>query len=476
MHGTLTLIVMSTEHKKRSSVSKVQKSNALISAKYKLNLWEMRIFIKMVMMVDYTDSENQEYKISLKELVDNFDLDGQRASYERLRKGAASLQDRTIIFNRTDEETGEIITVRAKFLSSIQTKAGGKHSNFITVKFDSLLRPLLLDLKEYTTYELRHILKLPTAYSVRMYELLTSNKYRTYTQFEIGLAELKQQIGAIETEYNAAKNKLIIKKDNYPRFGAFRQKILLKAQEHLAAFTDISFEFEPLKDGRKVTRIRFIVNRSSEHLRYIDSAKLPEITPEDISQEEQAIVASIYGKVKAHVEEKTVRKWVRTFPEDQILAGINYTYQQLREGKEIANVGGYLNTMVAMDSLAAKANAEADKKQLAADKAAKRKQELAVLKEEYAQVQAELIAKTDEIIRGIFDRHPNAKQGAYDKASRKRGSGYDKAKSAAENMANPVFRAVFRTNVREHFPEYFGPLRELEQRGKRLRGKISRLG
>ena len=55
---------MKPENLKRSSVSKVQKSNALISAKYKLNLWEMRIFIKMVMMVDHMDAENMEYKLS----------------------------------------------------------------------------------------------------------------------------------------------------------------------------------------------------------------------------------------------------------------------------------------------------------------------------------------------------------------------------------------------------------------------------
>lgn len=467
---------MKPENLKRSSVVKVQKSNALISAKYKLNLWEMRIFIKMVMMVDHMDAENMEYKISLKELVDNFDLDGQRASYVRLRKGAASLQDRTIIFDRKDPETGEDIIVRAKFLSSIQTRVGGKNSNYITVKFDSLLRPLLLDLKEYTAYELRYILKLPTAYSVRVYELLTSNKYRTFTQFEIGLDELKQQIGAVETEYDSAKNELVVIKDNYPKFGAFRQKILLKSQEHLKEFTDISFEFEPIKDGRKVAKIRFDVTRKPEHALPLGNGKIPELTPEDIGGEEDVIVASIYAKVKQYVEEANVRKWVRTYPEEQIIAGINYTYQQLRDGKDIKNIGGYLQTMVAMDSLMAKANAEADKQQLAAEKAAKKKVELEALKVEYAKVQAELSAKTDEIIRGIFDRHPEAKKGAFNLAARKRGSGYKKDKSAAENMENPVFRAVFRSNVRTHHSEYFGGLDELERRSKGLRGKISRLG
>jgi hypothetical protein len=84
--------------------------------------------------------------------------------------------------------------------------------------------------------------------------------------------------------------------------------------------------------------------------------------------------------------------------------------------------------------------------------------------------------KTDDIIRGIFDRHPEAKKGAFSLATRKRGSGYDKDKTAAENMENPVFKAVFRANVRQHHQEYFGALAELEQRGKRLRGQISRLG
>lgn len=430
----------------------------------------------MVMMVDHTDPENMEYKISLKELVDNFDLDGQRASYVRLRKGAASLQDRTIIFDRKDPETGDDNIVRAKFLSSIQTKKGGKNSNYLTVKFDSLLRPLLLDLKEYTAYELRYILKLPTAYSVRVYELLTSNKYRTFTQFEIELDELKQQIGAVETEFNAARNEVVVIKDNYPKFGAFRQKILLKAQEHLQEHTDISFEFEPLKEGRKVTSLRFLVKRKPENQMALAAGKLPELTPEDIGAEEDTIVSSIYAKVSKYVEEANVRKWVRTYPEEQILAGINYTYQQLRDGKEIKNIGGYLQTMVAMDSLMAKANDEAEKKQIAEAKEAKRKTQLMEFEAEYAEVQATLREKTDEIIRGIFDRHPEAKKGAFTKATRKRGSGYDAKKSAAENMDKPAFKAVFRANVRDHYPEYFAPLEGLEGRSKWLRGRISRLG
>ncbi|MRB31447.1 RepB family plasmid replication initiator protein, partial [Bacillus thuringiensis] len=45
----------------------------------------------------------------------------------------------------------------------------------------------------------------------------------------------------------------------YPNYTNFKQRVLNPSQKELNQKTDISFEFEEIKSGRKVKKIRFII-------------------------------------------------------------------------------------------------------------------------------------------------------------------------------------------------------------------------
>ena len=62
------------QHLKRASDHRIQKSNLLVDARYKLTMWETRIFIKMIMMIDHTDEDNKEYHIYPRDIIDDFQL------------------------------------------------------------------------------------------------------------------------------------------------------------------------------------------------------------------------------------------------------------------------------------------------------------------------------------------------------------------------------------------------------------------
>ena len=89
-----------------------------------------------------------------------------------------------------------------------------------------------------------HICGMKSAFSVRIYELMKSYSFRHTITFE--LDELK---------------KLLMVEDvkSYNRFPDFRRKILEKAQLEINELTDINIEFEPIKTGRKITSIKFII-------------------------------------------------------------------------------------------------------------------------------------------------------------------------------------------------------------------------
>jgi len=170
-----------------------------------------------------------------------------------------------------------------------------------------------------------------------------------------------------------------------------------------------------------------------------------------------------------------MRKWVNQFSEEQIQYGINYTLNQLKSGKDIQNVGGYLHTMVSTDNLVAARAAEEEEQRRARKKQDKRRRELAQVEKKYEEINQQLIDKTEELMRDVFDRYPGVKADAFAKASKKRGSGYKVDKSNEENLKNPVFRAVFRSNVKQRYPEHFASLKTLEDWCKRLRRQMARL-
>lgn len=103
------------------------------------------------------------------------------------------------------------------------------------------LKPFLLQLKSnYTSYQLRNIPKLTSTYSIRFYELLS--QYRKIGKRQFELEDLKRKVGS-----------------SYTQYGHFKKKALLLAQEHLLLQTDLKFEFEEVKTGRKISHIVFYI-------------------------------------------------------------------------------------------------------------------------------------------------------------------------------------------------------------------------
>ncbi len=70
-------------------------------------------------------------------------------------------------------------------------------AKFIDVSFHPVMKPFLLSLKShFTAYDARNILKLPSTYSIRIYELL--KQYERIGQRRFDLQELKEIIGVLE--------------------------------------------------------------------------------------------------------------------------------------------------------------------------------------------------------------------------------------------------------------------------------------
>ena len=73
----------------------IKKSNDLVEARYKFDIWETRIFTKMLTMIRRSDEDFKDYKIYLKDIVHDFDLEKNKEAYEFLRDGARKLMKKS---------------------------------------------------------------------------------------------------------------------------------------------------------------------------------------------------------------------------------------------------------------------------------------------------------------------------------------------------------------------------------------------
>jgi plasmid replication initiation protein len=429
-------------------------------------MWETRIFIKMIMMIDFTDEDNKEYHIYPRDIINDFQLTTDKSAYRYIREAAESLRTRSITFPETTEN-GDVYLVNTSILTVTKTKIKGKPDAFIKVKFAAELKPYLLELKEYTSYDLKYILRLPNSYAFRMYEILKSFAFRK--KRTIDFLELKEMIGAAEITIDKTGAKQI--KDLYPLFGSFKQKILNKAQKHINNNTDIRFEFEPVKSGRKITAITFMVSKN-------EVIELEDVTPElpfVNASDEDRHVNRFLQQVGEWVVASTVRKWVEQYPAVQIQQGISYTLNKMKAGDKIKNVGGYLQKMVSTTDLIDTAGKKLQEEKAAKQKADERSAKVEKMRGLENRLNVRLRENTDEACRAVFEKNPDAKENAFETAKKRRGSGYKADLTNAENMSNSSFRAIFKMIVQERYPEQFAGVADLKKEVSKVRSAISRL-
>lgn len=211
----------------------ISKSNTLIEANSRLNLVEQKMILCLASNIEPSDRDFKIYTFPIRQFYNLLGLSG-AAKYTELSKITKELLKKVI-----EIRVGEAL-IQVSWLSSA---IYNRNKGTIDMRFDPLLKPFLLELSsQFTSYRLANIIKLKSTYAIRIYELL--KQYEELKKRTINLENLKYFLDAI---------------DVYPNYANFKQRVLIPSQKELSNKTDISFEFEEIKVGRKVQKIRFII-------------------------------------------------------------------------------------------------------------------------------------------------------------------------------------------------------------------------
>lgn len=214
--------------------SLVRKANVLVEASYKLSTQEQRVVIFLASLLKPGDEDFKDYSISVKDFSKLVGVNN-KSKYKDIREITKKLISRVFTIYSHGEE------LQISWLSSAKYISG---QGVVILSFDQKLKPYLLQLKShFTTYRLYQVMQLKSSFSIRIYELL-----KQY-----------QKLGIREFEMKELREKLGIELGQYKNFNDFKRFVILAAQEELAAKTDLAFDYEEIKIGRSVGKIRFII-------------------------------------------------------------------------------------------------------------------------------------------------------------------------------------------------------------------------
>lgn len=252
----------------------LKKSNEMVSAKYKSTLLENQVMAIALTRIEVKANdpsaplEAKLYPGELKKLI------GDPAHiYRTLKTVSKTMVGHTMFM---EDQKGNF---KAHAIVTDATYESG----VFTVKFNENLREHILGLeRNYTTLELSVLTDFKRNSSFRIYELLKKEFYKSNPKKDAGrvdveyqLSEFRFMIGIANADDPGVKNEMarmgnnidwdvlydkLDKKDRkYEKWYELVRNVIVPAQEELAAKSNIRFEYEGIRSGRKIERVLFSV-------------------------------------------------------------------------------------------------------------------------------------------------------------------------------------------------------------------------
>ena len=224
----------------------VAKGNALIQkSRYSLSLVEQKAVLFLISKIKPTDEAGHSYIFSIKDFCKTCNFNENSGFYTSyVRQIVEELGKKTIAI-----DLGEGRTLISHWFSSVIIDA---NTNSFEVCFDTNLAPYFFQLKSfYTQYSLEYVLPMKSKYSIRLYELLRSVKSKSYRQ-RFTVEELRERVDC----------------QKYSSYKEFRRNVLEPAIEDINKYTDLDVRYEPIKTGRKITHIEFVILLNSDPERH----------------------------------------------------------------------------------------------------------------------------------------------------------------------------------------------------------------
>lgn len=220
----------------------VTKSNHLVEAGYKLTLNEQRLILSAIAQLDGRKPipKDNEFIITASEFSKTFNIPLNQA-YETLDDAASRLYERDIkTFDRKAK-----IRDRFRWVDRVRYWDGEAK---VTLSFSQWIIPYLTLLhQQFTTYELKQVSQLKTAYAIRFYELLV--QFLKSGERYISLERLRE---------------LLELTSQYQRFYDLKKYVIEPSITEINSLTNLIIEWDVVKKGRAIIGLLFVFQDTNQ--------------------------------------------------------------------------------------------------------------------------------------------------------------------------------------------------------------------
>jgi len=186
------------------------------------------------------------YKINVKDYLEKFDK---------------KIGDYNYLYNVTQELSQKQFKMEDRFNKKFAIFNFIASANYadgvLEIEFSHRLLGYLLEIKDkYLKYNIINIMSLSSKYLIRLYKILKDvfekkSRYGNKVELELSIKELREKL-EIPRSYQYSSH--------------VKQRILEKAKKEFEKHTDILFDYEEIKTGRKVTHLKFIIRPNFKKL------------------------------------------------------------------------------------------------------------------------------------------------------------------------------------------------------------------
>ena len=218
----------------------IVKDNALINASYNLDLVEQRLVLLAIVEARESGkgiNANDPLTVHAESYINHFSVH-RNTAYQALKDACKDLFARQ--FSYQEQRPKGVANITSRWVSQI---AYIDNSATVELIFAPAIIPLVTRLEEqFTSYELKQVSGLSSAYAIRLYEFLIAWRSTGKTPI-IELSDFRQKLGVLEGEYS--------------RFNNFKVRVLDPAIKQINEHTDITVKVEQHKTGRTISGFSF---------------------------------------------------------------------------------------------------------------------------------------------------------------------------------------------------------------------------
>jgi plasmid replication initiation protein len=288
----------------------VWQHNRLAEARYELSPREQKLVLYVIAMIEPEDADFKRYVVNVSDFARLANL-SKDDLYSELRELAEGLKSKVLLIpNHFDAETGKTVKLITSWFSDALISPNGE--GYFAVEISRNLKPYLLQVKrEFYQFKLQQVMRMRSAYAIRLYQWLKRWQFRR--KMQVTVADLRGIVGAAQpSKHGRVVNSLV-------PYADFKRRAVQPAVQEINEKSDILVRFSEIKakGSKAVESLAFtIVSKSSSgemELMPLPSPPQLQLSLSEDPDEEERLVGEVkvnYGLSEAQAEK--VRQYVRS--------------------------------------------------------------------------------------------------------------------------------------------------------------------